>query len=254
MEEKRENRGRNVGRYFVNALPGDGEEITLRGAEARHAGSSRRARPGDTVTLFDGSGLDVAAQVVEATKGALVLRAVSRRHVGPPLALPVTCACALPKGSREDTLVSLVAQTGIGRLVPVAFERSVVRPDVHWEKRCERLRRLAVEAAKQSGASTVMEIGEPVTLGDFLLSVGSGLALVGAPREGGGLIGTMLDRWPFERLTFLVGPEGGLTGAESAEVEGAGFIPVRLGPTVLRIETACIAFAATAAAFISEHG
>lgn len=145
----------------MKALPGQGDRPELSGAEAAHAAGSRRARPGDTVTLFDGSGYDLNALVVEAGRGRLVLREISREMVGSPLAAPVVCAAALPKGSHEDAMVSQCAQLGVCRFVPVEFERSVVRPRGNWQKRAARLSRLAVEAAKQSGASTVMEIAPP---------------------------------------------------------------------------------------------
>lgn len=252
-EGRFERAARNAGRYFVASLPAEGERLTLSGDEARHAGSSRRARSGDTVTLFDGTGVDVEARVAEVRRGGLVLEALVRRQVGPPLARPVTCAAALPKGSREDALVAGIAQTGIARFVPLDFERSVARARANWARRHARFQRLAVEAAKQSGASTVLEIADPTDAASFLCECTRGLRLIGAPGAESGFIETLAAQWPFEELTFVIGPEGGLTDGESARAREAGFMPVCFTPTILRIETACVTFAGTAAAFIHER-
>jgi len=169
---------------------------------------------------------------------------------GPALAVPVTCATSLPKGSREDFLVSRCAELAVTRIVPVDFARSVVKASIHWAKRRERYKRLAVEAAKQSGQATITDFSDPVDLPRFLASLPRGLLLIGDPAADASVLDVLNARWPFQAVTFLVGPEGGVTEDESAAARRAGFAPVRLAPTTLRIETACIAFAAVASAFL----
>ncbi|MCD6404231.1 MAG: RsmE family RNA methyltransferase [Planctomycetes bacterium] len=246
-------KGRWVGRYFVEDLPGGDGRFELRGREAKHAAASRRAGVGDVITLFDGSGWDVESRVVEVLRDHLVLDCRARKNAGAPLQVPLTCAAALPKGSREDVLVARCAELGVARFVPVEFARSTPRVRCNRSARHRRFERLAIGAAKQSGASTLMEIAEPVGLAEFLGAHSRGLGLVGSPESGVGIIETLESRWPFDEAVFLVGPEGGLTAPEYEAAAAAGFAECRLGPTTLRVETACIAFAAVSVAFLAQH-
>ncbi len=264
--------GRIEERFYMERLPEGEGPFELTGPEAAHLAGARRLAVGDVVTLFDGSGWDVIAEVAEAGRRSVTLVAKERRHVGPPTAVKVVCATALPKGSREDDLVAQCAQIGVTRIVPVEFARSVARGAANWEKRSARMHRLAVEAAKQCGASTIMETAEPVALADFLAaaldapdqdssaggtaegSAASGrrtVRLLGMPRAERGAIEVLDLAWPFGEVVYLVGPEGGITDEEAGRVVAAGFEPVRLSATTLRIETAAAAFAAVIAAFVA---
>lgn len=237
------------GRFYVERLPGTDEPFGLPPAESAHAAGSRRLAVGGLLTLFDGSGWDLTAEIVEVSKRRLVVKPAARRRVGSPLPFTLTCATALPKGSRDDVLVSKCAELGVTRLVPVEFERSVVHASVHWEKRKARYRRLAIEAAKQSGASTVMEFADPVDFASLVADGVRGLRLVGLIGAQTGVFEALRSGWPFESVLCLVGPEGDITAKERDAALAAGFTGVTLAPTVLRVETAATAFAAVVAAF-----
>jgi 16S rRNA (uracil1498-N3)-methyltransferase len=247
---KGDERLREENRFFMEELPLSDGEFELTGDEAAHMAGSRRMRSGDAVTLFDGSGWDVNATVVEGSARRVTLTVTSRVHVGAPTTAAIVCATALPKGAREDLLVSKCAELGVARLVPVEFERSVVHAEERWEKRKARFRRLAIEAAKQSGASTLMEIGDPVALSDAI-AARRGAGLIGVPTATRGVLDALEAAYPFTEAILLVGPEGGTTAREESAAAEAGFVPVVIAATVLRIETACLAFAAVAAAFIA---
>jgi len=240
-------------RFFIDSLPLGEGVFELSGTEAAHAAGSRRLREGDSITLFDGSGWDLIARIVKASPKSLTLESASRIHVGPPTAVPIACMTALPKGARDDTLISLCAQMGISRVIPVEFARSVVHATEHWDRRKERFRRLAIEAAKQSGASTVMEVVEPTTFANALRA-SSGLKLLGVPQAPHGIIAALESAWPFADVAFLVGAEGGMTDSEVTEAVAAGWQAVRISTTILRVETACVAFASVIAAFLAGRG
>ena len=180
--------------------------------------------------------------------------------------MPVVCVTALPKGSHDDDLVALCAQLGITRLVPVESARSVVHAAQNWDKRKERFRRLAIEAAKQSETSTVMDFADPLDLRDALQSpeclfAGTSAAdappgappilkLIGVPRAPDGIIDLLRAAWPGRGVAYLIGPEGDFTPEEQAAALAAGFAPVCVSPTTLRVETAAMAFAAVISAFL----
>jgi 16S rRNA (uracil1498-N3)-methyltransferase len=200
---------------------------------------------GDSVTLFDGTGWDVIGEIVSVRRSSVEIRAASRHRVGPPVAVDITCATAIPKGSREDTLVSKCAELGITRLVPIEFERSIVKPDVHWANRRSRYRRMAIESAKQSGASTIMEIADPMDVKSFVTGCRAEVKLIGALTAREWLREKAAGMTRPESVAYLVGPEGDITEKELALAEAAGFMPVLIAATTLRVETAAIAFAAS---------
>ena len=179
----------------------------------------------------------------------------------------IELAFAVPKGNRLDWLLEKAAELGVARLVPVAFERSVVRPDLSEHAR-QRWRGILIAAGKQCGSDWLPEIAPPAVLADYLAGVHCGIRLLGDAREGVSVPEALGIRNPSspgpsdhplpsrERgIRILVGPEGGLTEEERGAARAAGFVPVRIGWTVLRVETAAVALlAAVVACAVPSHG
>jgi 16S rRNA (uracil1498-N3)-methyltransferase len=227
-------------RYFVTpAIAFEAESdrrVLLIGDEARHLAGVMRARVGDEVTLFDGSGCEFAAKVTKLGKQAVELEIVARHEISRELALPLTLGVALPKGDRQKWLVEKVTELGATRLVPLVTERGVAQP---VEAALERLRRSVIEASKQCGRNRLLEIGEPLALAAFAAAApANALRLIAHP--GGAEARTI---GPGEVLWAAVGPEGGFTDEEVAAAEHAGWERVSLGRAILRVETAAIALA-----------
>jgi len=215
-----------------------GQRVRLDPAESRHLFHALRRRVGDRVTLADGAGgVAVGAVEVASVRGAEV--AVETLQVVPPPARPdVTVALGVLHGQAMDWAVQKVVEVGVGRFVPVVAERSQlgVRPA---RGRVEHWRRVARQALKQCRRPWAMEVEDPRSVED--------LAPLG--RSGGGLVadplGDSLDTLPSRSAALLlVGPEGGLTGAEIRLLAGEGWRTLRLGPHVLRAETAAVVGAA----------
>ena len=231
-------------RFFVENLAG--EAVALSVGEAHHAMHVMRLGVGDAVELFDGRGAAADGTIAEARRGKVSVRVVSRRQ---PIARPgpvIHLAFAVPKGKRLDWLLEKATELAAGSLTPVGFEHSVVDPGELAGSKRERWIGHCVSAAKQSGLAWLPELHKPQTLTDFLTRLtGAGqVGLVGwagadasSVKEALASISTRLAR----EIYLLVGPEGGLTAAEYAAAGQAGFTPVRLGRTTLRIETAAIA-------------
>ncbi len=240
------------GRFYVDALPVDDGEFDLPPEEAAHAGGSRRLAPGDILTLVDASGWELTAEVVSTRGKRLTVVPRGRRFAGPAFRASVKCATALPKGAREDILVSKCAELGVTSLVPVDFARSVVKASVHVEKRRARYERLIIEAAKQSGQATLTRIEAAIDVTSFLCAEKAPVRLFGDPQASVGVL-EVLGGGDFDAVTYLVGPEGGMTDEEKSLALSHGWTGVRIAPTTLRVETACIAFAAVIATFMGKR-
>jgi 16S rRNA (uracil1498-N3)-methyltransferase len=194
-----------------------------------------RREVGDRVELFDGSGLSYLARVLQFEKGEALLQAEGPATPETPTSCTIQVGTAVPKGDRFGWMVEKAVELGVARLSPLIAERSVVDPR---ESKLDRLRKAIVEASKQSGRSRLMEIEAPSELKPFLES-GEGLRLLADPA------GAAPEEWPAiargELVRLAVGPEGGFTDAERALALEQGWRPIRLGPNILRIETAVVA-------------
>jgi 16S rRNA (uracil1498-N3)-methyltransferase len=224
-------------RFFLEGEP-QGTRAILAGDDARHLARVLRARVGDEVIVFSGTGCEWPARVAHVTRDAVTLE-LGLARVDPPPQIALALAVALPKGDRQKWLVEKLTELGVGRLVPLQTQRGVAEatPAV-----LERLKRTVIEACKQSGRNTLMELGRSTTPGELVAGASAATRLVLATRDGPPLV--MADRDRATPTLGLVGPEGGFTMDELALFTGAGALPARLGPHVLRVETAAIALAA----------
>jgi len=224
-------------RFFIAAPPQDGR-AELVGDEARHLSRVLRAKPGDTVSVFDGRGLQWPARIVAIGRDRIGL------EVGPPQqadAAPsnLTLAVALPKGDRQKWMVEKLTELGCARLVPLVTARGVAAAT---PAAIERLGRGVIEACKQCGRNTLMEIAPACTVESLLDGLDAAtLGLVADPAGGPApaLVGSHAGP-----ILALVGPEGGFTAEELSAAEAAGCRRLALAPHILRIETAAVALAA----------
>jgi 16S rRNA (uracil1498-N3)-methyltransferase len=226
-------------RLFVPGEQLDGPRLTLTGPEHRHVGRVLRARPGDTLTLFDGTGGEVEATVLRVERTETELALGTRRAVAGP-AVSLTLLCAVPRGPRMDLLVQKTSELGVARIVPVVTERSVARPDADAGKR-GRWEKIAREAARQCGRADLPIVDPPVALEVALAAPvlpARRLALFEGEKMRS-LRAALVGTEP-AATALLVGPEGGFAPAELALARAAGFEAVGLGDRILRVETAAI--------------
>jgi 16S rRNA (uracil1498-N3)-methyltransferase len=225
-------------RFFLRSPPRDGRAV-LADDEARHLARVLRAAVGDEVRVFDGAGGEWIARVAAIGRDDVTLDVGAVVAVAPAAGPDVTLAVALPKGERQRWLVEKLTELGTARLVPLVTARGVAEAT---PAALERLRRSVIEACKQCGRSRLMEIAAPETVAEACAAVpAGGRAILGDP-AGPPLDGEVLAG--ADAILVLVGPEGGFTPDETAAALAAGAIRARLGPHVLRVETAAIALAA----------
>jgi 16S rRNA (uracil1498-N3)-methyltransferase len=221
-------------RFFIET-PITGDRAALTGPEAHHLIHVMRARPGDSVVLFDGSGWEFPAVVEGVGRSQVDLHVVGREEVDREPAREIVLGVALPKGDRQKWLVEKTVELGVRRLIPLRTERAVTQPGA---AALDRLRRAVIEASKQCGRNRLMEVAEPCTWPAFLaetareecrLLAHPTISQTTAPGDS-----------PGAKTILAVGPEGGLTDEEVAQAVAAGWRTVSLGHRILRVETAAL--------------
>ncbi|GEM85584.1 16S rRNA (uracil(1498)-N(3))-methyltransferase [Meiothermus granaticius] len=217
-------------RAFVTLIQ---PELELSGREARHLAEVLRARPGDRLTVFDGRGLEGRAVVLSLEPGLVRLQVEETWPAHRETPQPVTLYLALLKGDKLAEVARAATELGVAHLVPVLTQHCVVRE--LGEGKLLRLRRVVVEAAKQSGRSRIPEVASLLPLSSIPRVEQGFVAHPGASAR----VRDLLD--PQRPTALLTGPEGGLAEAEVGLLEDRGFTPVTLGPRILRAETAPVA-------------
>jgi len=220
-------------RAFVPELS---DQLWIEGREAHHLLEVLRARPGDRLTLFDGRGNEALAEVVEVGEGRLRVRTLEKKAVRREPDAPVTLYLALLKGEKLADAVRMGTELGVSRFV-LLVTRHAVAKTIRRQK-LERLRRIAIEAAKQSGRTLLPAVEGPIPL-SRVPGVEQGLL---AHPEATLRVSEVYQ--PDRPVALAVGPEGGFAEDEVALLRSRGFTPVTLGRRILKAETAACALVA----------
>jgi 16S rRNA (uracil1498-N3)-methyltransferase len=224
--------------------------ITLASDEARHLREVLRLKVGDEVYVFSGEGKEFQCRVEDTRRDAahlMVVREVEAARPESPLHL--TLAVALLKGEKFDLVVQKATELGVTVIAPVVTKLADIRirDESDAAKRVLRWRRIAMEAAKQCGRAVIPAIGNPVPFATLVHEAAdepTSSCLMFSERDGQSLTeATELFAAKANRLTALVGSEGGWTDEELAMAREAGWKIITLGGRTLRAETAAIAVA-----------
>lgn len=226
-----------------------GGEVGLPAAGAYHIARVLRLREGAPLSVFDGNGSEFKAEITRVEGDKVTVRLGSQTPGTLESPLRITLAQGISRGERMDWTLQKATELGVAAIAPVLTARSVVRLDekqaqkkqVHW-------RGIVIGACEQCGRNRLPEVMPPATLRDHLAGpraaatepsarTGRGLRLVLSPTAPASLAG--LTSMP-TKVELLIGPEGGLDDDELIAAQQAGFMPVRLGPRVLRTETAAV--------------
>lgn len=240
--------------HFFAGAPEPGTTVVLSGGDAHHAMRSLRLGPGDLVTSSDGRGALVRCRVLRAGRDAVEAEVVERT-VEPPPRPSLWVLLAVPKGERLAWAVQKLTEVGTDAVVLVEAERSVRR----WEgdragRAAARIAGVAREAAKQSRRRFLPEVAGPLPWARAVAeALAAGPTLVLWERAERGLA-DLLPAGPPERVTLVVGPEGGIPEADARKAEEGGAALASLGPNVLRTETAAVVGAAVALAHYGRLG
>lgn len=211
-------------------------KVSISGEEARHM-HVFRLKQGDKVELLDDLGTIGLGTIEQIEKESIEIKIEEIQKVR-KTGIIKTIATAVPKGKRFDLLIQKATELGADKIIPLITKRTVVKPR---ETKIERLKKIAIEAAKQSKQNKIPEITEPVTVDKLVeMTPDYELKLIAQPNADRTIKEVMQDRKP-QKIICLIGPEGGFTNEEIALAEKNNFISVRLCKEILRTETAGIA-------------
>jgi 16S rRNA (uracil1498-N3)-methyltransferase len=230
-------------RCFITPSDWANDEIVLSPEESHHLLHVLHGRPGQRVEILNGAGGRGVAEI-RSVAGRRVTVVVRERRSVPRPAVRVSLVQALPREQKMDLIVQKATELGASAIFPVLSEHALVRLKTEQaaEKRA-RWSRIALGAAKQSGAAWLPEIHLPQPLSDFLASrIGGDAFLVCSLGEGAEPVRDVLQRIRVTArdVSIAVGPEGDFSGDELESLRAAGAVPVSLGHLVLRAETAAL--------------
>lgn len=215
-----------------------GELIQLGDFAAQHLGRALRMQAGDAIRLFNGDGAEYAAVLEEVGRKRVAVRVGERSEPAVESLLRIELGQGLSRGERMDFAVQKATELGVCSITPIQTERCEVRLNAEREqKRTQHWQTVAVSAAEQSGRTRVPDIHTPQGLSAWLQQVDAELKLVLHPDASEALVDLPVPA----SVALLIGPEGGLSEAEVAAAQAAGFRAMALGPRVLRTETAPVA-------------
>lgn len=237
-------------RFFADLALEPGASVTLPDHAARHV-QVLRLQPGDAITLFNGQGHggegEFAATVTRMGRSDVEVSVGAFSPTSREMKRPVHIAMGIPANERMDWLVEKATELGVASIQPLMTERTVLRlKGERADKKTAHWRGIAIAACEQCGRNRVPDIHPVISLPDWLKAQGAPAAADPGHRR---LILSLrastralsLAAGSDGALTFLSGPEGGLSPAEEGAAIAAGFAAVTLGPRVLRAETAPLA-------------
>jgi 16S rRNA (uracil1498-N3)-methyltransferase len=227
-------------RCYVPAPLAVGDTRQLPQDVSTHVARVLRAREGQLLTLFDGRGGEYDATIVQLDRRGVRVQIELHRDIERESPLSVTLLQALARGERMDFIVQKATELGVAAIVAMGGDRSVVRLDgAGLARRCEHWRAVAISACEQCGRNRVPTISAVADLASACAQSDSpSLRLLLAPEADQDLTAVAREA---SSITLAVGPEGGFSDQERSLAQQHGFRFCRLGPRVLRAETAPLA-------------
>jgi 16S rRNA (uracil1498-N3)-methyltransferase len=224
-------------RFYVDTALRAGMSCLLPEDSAHHAVHVLRVRAGEDITLFNGRGGEYAARIASIERLKVLVDVLAHRALERELPLRVLLGQGISSGERMDFTVRKSVELGVAEIQPLLAASSVARPrgeraaarHAHWQK-------VAIAACEQCGRNRIPTVHAPVSVLDYRGAAGTKILLAPSAE----LRFSVACRGG-EEFTIAAGPEAGFSPEEQATLVEAGFVPARLGPRVLRTETAGVA-------------
>ncbi|MBN6149608.1 16S rRNA (uracil(1498)-N(3))-methyltransferase [Xanthomonas sp. AmX2] len=219
----------------------EGAQLALPEDVAGHLVRVLRLREGERCVLFNGDGCDYDAELVQVGKRGASARlgAAQRLHNESPLA--ITLLQGIARGEKMDLILQKATELGVAAIVPVLAERTEVKLDAaRTDKRMAHWRSVVVSACEQSGRARVPALGMPLALADAARALPAPMLKLTLDPQGE-LRLRALAATAEATVAIAIGPEGGWSPRDRTALRDAGFSGLRLGPRILRTETAGLA-------------
>lgn len=227
-------------RCFTDQPLAPGGVATLSESATGHLVRVLRLGVGDAVVLFNGDGKDFAATLRSVGKRGAEAEVTDARPVANESPLRITLAQGIARGEKMDWVLQKGTELGVAAFAPVSTDRTEVKLDAERAaKRLAHWQAILVSACEQSGRARLPRLAEPLSLANYAAAEAAPVKLVLDPTADLGLHDLSLPA--AADVALLVGPEGGLSERDLATARAAGFTGLRLGPRILRTETAGLA-------------
>lgn len=233
-------------RIFVAQRLIEGELVNLPSSAVQHVVKVLRLRSGAPLTLFDGRGGEYKAVLETIERRSATARVGEHRRVERESPCHTTLLQGLARGERMDWILQKATELGVSRIIPLVTRRSVVQLDeARSETRLAHWQGVIAAACEQCGRNTLPQIHPPLALPEACAKLHTEQASTArwlfAP-DAARTLGSGIDELDATSpvVQMLIGPEGGLDEEEIALAAHVGFTALRLGPRILRTETAAI--------------
>ena len=227
-----------ITRVYAPAPLATGRSVALTPSGATHLAKVLRVRVGDAVNIFDGAGNEFGA-IIETLGKSVGVRVGERASGAAESPLNITLIQGISRGERMDWVVQKATELGVSTIVPVITARSVVKIDRQQAaKKHEHWRQIMIGACEQCGRNVLPALAQPLTLSQQLSAPANAARRYLLDPLG---LQSFSGQSTAQSVELLIGPEGGLDDAEIAAAKLAGFVGVKMGPRVLRTETAAVA-------------
>jgi 16S rRNA (uracil1498-N3)-methyltransferase len=236
-------------RFYIPPENWDPDTLALTGSEAHHARDVLRMKRGEKLVLFNGSGHEITAEIVDPGGSEIRLQKLHEAET-PPLRCRIVLGQAIPKTKNMELIVQKAVEIGAAEIAPIISDRTIVQVDSESAvQKQSKWKQIAIEAAKQCGQNWLPHVHLPRKLAEFFSAAPEesfDLRLIGSLQPDAQYLKKILADYLSEhqhrpkRVLMLIGPEGDFTPAELALARRHGCRPITLGPIILRVETAAI--------------
>jgi 16S rRNA (uracil1498-N3)-methyltransferase len=215
-----------------------GQTYTLTAEAGQHVGVVLRMQPGDILLLFTGDNREYQAHIIEVHKKKVIIQIDSIHNISRESPRGIHLAQAIAKGDRMEWIVQKAVELGVTSFRPLLTEHCAIKLDKErLLKKCMQWQAIAIAACEQCGRNRIPLILEPLSFDDYVLQSPAELKLILHPEGDKHWRDYPLDSGDID---ILIGPEGGFSFEELNRAKQAGFHPLRLGPRIMRTETAGI--------------
>ncbi|HBR16846.1 MAG TPA: 16S rRNA (uracil(1498)-N(3))-methyltransferase [Deltaproteobacteria bacterium] len=241
--------GVGMRRFFIEQLSDKEKMVLITGKELHHLKDVLRLKKGNDVIVFDGKGLEFAGIIETVSKNEARIIIEKKLNISRESQFEIILCQGLAKGEKTDLILQKTTELGASKIIPFVTSRVVTKlKGEQIAKKTQRWQYIALEAAKQCKRSIIPKIEKPTTFAEILSRWPADnkryLKIIPWEGEKGNNLKDILKSDKFSGCVALIGPEGGFSEVEVVEAKKAGFIPVMLGPRILRTETASISVVA----------